>query len=84
MSQLKEELRALISEIAEVNTIPDDADFNHLGIDSMMGVEIVAAIERRYHIKVPNEELLGVSSLNKSYEMVLSKLPEDERARFVA
>ena len=38
---LKEELRSLIAEIAEVDTIPDDTHFKELGIDSMMGVEIV-------------------------------------------
>jgi acyl carrier protein len=84
MSQLKEELRALISEIAEVDTIPDDTHFKDLGIDSMMGVEIVAAIERQYQIKIPDEELKEVSTLNKSYEMVLAKMPEERRARFVA
>jgi acyl carrier protein len=84
MSSLKEELRALISEIAEVDTIPDDTHFKDLGIDSMMGVEIVAAIERQYQIKIPDNELQEVSTLNKSYEIVLAKLPEEKRARIVA
>jgi acyl carrier protein len=84
MSQLKEEIRALIAEIAEVDTIPDDTHFKDLGIDSMMGVEIVAAIERQYHIKIADDELQQVSTLNKSYDIVLSKLPEEERARFAA
>jgi acyl carrier protein len=84
MAQLREEIRALISEIAEVDTIPDDTHFKDLGIDSMMGVEIVAAIERQYQIKIPDEELKEISTLNKSYEIVLSKLPEEKRARFVA
>ena len=72
---LKEELRALIAEIAEIDTIPDDAHFKDLGIDSMMGVEIVAAIERQYQIKIPDSELQEISSLNKSYDLVLTKLP---------
>jgi acyl carrier protein len=84
MSQLKEELRALISEIAEIDTIPDDTHFKDLGIDSMMGVEIVAAIERQYQIKIPDDELKEVSTLNKSLEIVLAKLPEEKRARIVA
>ena len=72
---LKEELRALIAEIAEIDTIPDDAHFKDLGIDSMMGVEIVAAIERQYQIKIPDSELQEISTLNKSYDLVLAKLP---------
>lgn len=73
---LKEELRALIAEIAEIDAIPDDTHFKELGIDSMMGVEIVAAIERQYQIKIPDSELQEISTLNKSYELVLSKLPK--------
>jgi acyl carrier protein len=80
MSQLKEELRTLIAEIAEKDEIPDDTHFKELGIDSMMGVEIVAAIERQYQIKIADSELQEVSTLNKSYELVLSKLPQEKRA----
>jgi len=71
---LKEELRTLISEISEVDDIPDDAPFKDLGIDSMMGVEIVAAIERQYKIKVDDTELQEITTLTKSYELVSGKL----------
>jgi acyl carrier protein len=71
---LKEELRALIAEIAEVNEVPDDAHFKDLGIDSMMGVEIVAAIERQYKIKIQDGELQEISTLEKSLVLVSAKL----------
>jgi acyl carrier protein len=71
---LKEDLRALISEISEVDAIPDDTHFKELGIDSMMGVEIVAAIERQYHIKIEDAELQEVTTLTKSFELVSTKL----------
>ena len=58
MTNLKEELRALIAEIAEKDEIPDDVAFKDLGIDSMMGVEIVAAIERKYQVKIDDAELV--------------------------
>lgn len=76
---LKEELRALIAEIAEIDTIPDETHFKDLGIDSMMGVEIVAAIERQYQIKIADAELSQVTTLNNSYDLVLAKLPQDKR-----
>lgn len=72
--KLREELRALISEIAEKDEIPDDTHFKDLGIDSMMGVEIVAAIERQYKIKFEDSELSEVSTLNKSYDLVKRKI----------
>jgi acyl carrier protein len=74
LENLREELRALICEIAEVDQIPDDKHFKDLGIDSMMGVEIVAAIERQYHVKIDDSELKEISTLNKSYDLVLMKL----------
>lgn len=74
LENLKEELRALICEIAEIDTLPDDTHFKDLGIDSMMGVEIVAAIERQYHVKIDDSELKEISTLTKSYDLVVSKL----------
>ena len=73
---LKEQLRALVAEIAEKDEVPDGASFKDLGIDSMMGVEIVAAIERQYHIKVQDDELAGFKDLATAYELVVRKLEE--------
>jgi acyl carrier protein len=76
MSQanLKEDLRALVAEIAEKDEIPDGATFKELGIDSMMGVEIVAAIERQYQIKIEDDELSGFKDLEGAYSLVVKKL----------
>jgi acyl carrier protein len=74
MQNLKEELRALISEISEVEDISDTVPFKELGIDSMMGVEIVAAIERRYKIKIEDRELEKISTLDSSVRLVEDKL----------
>jgi acyl carrier protein len=71
---LKEELRALVAEVAEKDEIPDGATFKELGIDSMMGVEIVAAIERRYEIKIDDEEIAGFKDLDAAYALVVKKL----------
>jgi len=75
---LKEELRSLIAEISEKDEIPDDASFKDLGIDSMMGVEIVAAIERQYKIKITDEEIAEVTTLASSVGLVRRKI--DARA----
>ena len=71
---LKEQLRALVAEIAEKDEVPDGASFKDLGIDSMMGVEIVAAIERQYQIKVHDDELAGFKDLAGAYAIVVKKL----------
>jgi acyl carrier protein len=74
---LKEELRALIAEIAEIDEVPDDASFKDLGIDSMMGVEIVAAIERKYQVKIEDAELTQITTLSGSMDLVRKKLGDD-------
>jgi acyl carrier protein len=71
---LKEQLRALVAEIAEKDEIPDGASFKEIGIDSMMGVEIVAAVERQYQIKVEDSELAGFKDLEGAYDLVVKKL----------
>ena len=72
--KLREDLRALVAEIAEKDEIPDGATFKDLGIDSMIGVEIVAAVERRYQIKVEDDELADFKDLDSAYAMVVKKL----------
>ena len=76
-TNLKEELRELIAEIAEKDEIPDDIAFKDLGIDSMMGVEIVAAIERKYQVKIEDAELAEITTLNSSMQLVTKKLGSD-------
>ncbi len=71
---LKEQLRTMVAEIAEKDAIPDGATFKDLGIDSMMGVEIVAAIERQYQIKIDDDELAGFKDLESAYALVARKL----------
>lgn len=73
-ANLKEDLRALVAEIAEKDEIPDGATFKELGIDSMMGVEIVAAVERQYQIKIEDDEIANFKDLDGAYALVIKKL----------
>jgi acyl carrier protein len=72
--KLREDLRALVAEIAEKDEIPDGATFKDLGIDSMMGVEIVAAVERQYQIKIEDDEIASFKDLDGAYSLVVKKL----------
>ena len=71
---LKEKLRAIVMEVAELDEVPDDKAFKDLGIDSMMAIEIVADIERAYKIKIPESELEQVTDLSSVVRLVESKL----------
>jgi acyl carrier protein len=71
---LREKLRAVVSEVSEIDDIPDDVSFKELGIDSMMAIEIIAEVERTYKIKVAESELEKVRDLNSVFELISSKL----------
>ena len=71
---LKEELRQIVAEIAEIDDVPDGVPFKDLGIDSMMAIEIVADVERKYGISMPESELQELVSLNAVYDKVRAKL----------
>ncbi len=84
MANLKEELRALVSEVSEIESIPDAASFKDLGIDSMMGVEIVAAVERKYQIKITDAELAQFENLESAYQLVSRKIEANAPATATA
>lgn len=71
--EIKKEVRKLVSEITEVSEdkLKDDAKFvEDLGVDSMMALEIVASIEKKYRITVPEEEIPRIHSLSNIFELL--------------
>ncbi len=71
---LKQKLKEIIIEVAEIEDIPDDKPFKDLGIDSMMAIEIITDVERYYKIKIPEEELERIVDLNSVVVLVEEKL----------
>lgn len=67
------DIRALVAEVleAEPDTINADASFvKDLGMDSMMALEILAGIEKKYRIVIPEDTLPKFTTLNKTIEIV--------------
>ena len=70
--QLEQELRELVAEIVEIDPakITLEARFvEDLGMDSMMALEILASLEKKYKIKIPEDYLGKVSTLSKLIEI---------------
>ena len=62
-----------MAEIMETESeeIKDDAQFvTDLGMDSMMALEVLASLEKKYKIVIPEEELLKFTTLNNTVEVV--------------
>ena len=69
---LEKELREIIARIVEID--PDkitlEASFvEDLGMDSMMALEILAAMEKRYKIQVPEEKLSQLRTLKDTMNL---------------
>ena len=71
---LREKLREIIIEVAEIDEVPDDTPFKDLGIDSMMAIEVINEVERLYKLKVPEEELEQITDLNSVVALIQEKL----------
>lgn len=73
---LKEEVKALVAKIAEVDPaeVTDEADFvEDLGMDSMMALEILSLLEKQYNLKISESNLTKMSNLKQVLEL-LNKL----------
>lgn len=73
---LKEQLREIIAEVAEIDEVPDTTPFADLGIDSMMAIEIVADVERTFSLSIPEDELQDLTNLEAVYTKVKAKLAQ--------
>jgi acyl carrier protein len=73
IKEIKKEVKKLVSEISEIPEaeINDNAMFaEDLGLDSMMALEIVASVEKKYKIVIPEEKIPTIRSLNDIYKIV--------------
>lgn len=70
---IENEIRKLVAEIleAEPDEINPDAQFvKDLGMDSMMALEILAGIEKRYRIVIPEDLLPKFTNLKETVKIV--------------
>jgi acyl carrier protein len=66
-NQLNKDVTELIAKIIKIPAakIDPQADlFRDLGVDSLLGVEIFAALDKKYGLDVPETKLRDVKSVN--------------------
>jgi len=76
---IEQEITELIADIIEMDSEKVDPNANlveDLGMDSMMALEILASIEKRYKIIIPEEALSKFTSLNKTVDVIKEILKE--------
>lgn len=69
---LEQGLREIVARIVEIEPerITLEANFvEDLGMDSMMALEILAAMEKKYKIQVPEEKLTKLRTLKEAINL---------------
>ncbi len=69
---IDQEVTQLIADIIEMDPVeinPDAHLVEDLGMDSMMALEILATIERKFRIKIPEDDLPKITTVNRAIEM---------------
>ena len=71
--KMSKEIKKLVAEIAEVpvKDVKDNTNFfDDLGVDSMKALEIVAVIEKKYKIVIPEAKIPTIKSVRNIYPFI--------------
>lgn len=82
LDNIEKEVTSIVAEVTELEESEiwekRDADFfKELEIDSLLALEILALIEKKFKIQIPEEKLVDITSLNATIEMTKSILEEN-------
>ncbi|KJS52822.1 acyl carrier protein [Streptomyces rubellomurinus] len=72
-----DELRTTVADVLDVDEseLTDEADFvNEVGVDSLMAMEVMVVLERKYGVTLGEEELKQVTCLKKAHDLLADKL----------
>ncbi|MFD3907230.1 acyl carrier protein [Streptomyces sp. CB04723] len=75
----KEDLRSTVADVLDVSEseLTDDAQFvGDLGVDSLMALEVMVVLEKKYGVKLGESELKEVTCLQRAYDLLATKLKE--------
>lgn len=75
----KDDLRVIVADVLDVDEdlVTDDAHFGEdLGADSLLALEVMVILEKRYEVKLAESELLELTSLQKVYDLLERKISE--------
>jgi acyl carrier protein len=77
---LEKEIQQLIAEVTgkSMEDLKPEANFwEDLGIDSIKAIEITVAIERKYKIRIGDEQIPQITTVGKAVEVVRQALEKN-------
>jgi acyl carrier protein len=75
--KVRQEVKRLIAELTErePDEITDSALFiEDLGVDSLMAIEVMVALDKRYKIDIPEAEFNKIKNVNDAVDVVMQHL----------
>jgi len=72
----REQLRDTIADVVDVDRarVSDHTDLvADLGVDSLMALEVVVVLEKKYQVKFTEDEMRAVTTLNGAHDLLTSK-----------
>jgi acyl carrier protein len=69
---LREEIREIVAAILEVDVEATSHFWDELEADSLQRIEILSALERRFHITIEQSLLADMRDVQSTYEVVLA------------
>lgn len=73
----KEDLRRILAEVIDVDAdeIGEDTDFvDELEVDSLLLLELVVVLEKRYEVKFSEQEMRGARTFRDAHALLKQKL----------
>jgi len=71
--ELENEIKKLVSKIIKIPEEKIDPNANlfyDLGVDSLLGVEILAGLDKKYGLNIPEDRLKNIATLNDIINLV--------------
>ena len=76
--QVRTEVKKLIATVTErePEEISDTADLaDELGVDSLMAMEVMVTVDKKFKIDIPEEEFAKIKNVNDAVATVMRHLP---------
>lgn len=82
MADIDKEIKSLVSKIIKVPEDKIDPNANiflDLGVDSLLGVEILASLDKKYNLDIPEDRLKNINTLNDIIALAKDLLAQREK-----
>lgn len=76
--ELKDQVRRIVFEIVEVDPseLTDSMSFKEAGVDSLMALDILTALEKNFKTKLPEEVLRDFTSIDNITSVFAARLQQ--------